>query len=157
MTTTPDSRIAHDFGLGPIDTSTTATPDTSTTAGKIAVMQAYERGERIQAVTLSGIELEPRSKADEHGCDRVFSWDWFGYDYRIAPPPVPPTALQMARTVARKVAALSAREGDVALCRLVTEIGSSDLVYVHHSCPIYTESGQSITHGRYRLVRDEAP
>ena len=136
MTTTPDSRIRADFGLDPIDTSTTA--------GKVAVMQAAER--------IESTPLNPRDHA--YGLWAPVS-GWGLQDYRIAPPPAR-TALQRARTVAREVVASSAREGDVALCRLVTEIGSSELIYVHHNHPIYTESGQPVTPGRYRLVRDDA-
>lgn len=59
-------------------------PDTSTLAGKIAVMQAVFEGKRIE-----GIE-----RNSYHPKWFLFSdplWNWKDYDYRIAPePPKPP-------------------------------------------------------------------
>jgi len=51
----------------------------STTAEKIAVMQAFERGERIQ-VCNGGMG------AWSHECKRPL-WNWEHCDYRIAPKP----------------------------------------------------------------------
>lgn len=174
MTTTPDSRIARDFGLTAYEAAAlkpgdvrlhdplgyyakrdAAEPiDTSTTAGKIAVMQAYERGERIQAITLSGTELEPRSKADEYGCDKVFSWDWSSYNYRIAPPPAPRSALSAARLK------VSSGLGQFnSLKALVNEVDASPVVTAFHD-PLtddvcVSHPREKLTPGRYRLLRDE--
>lgn len=51
----------------------------TTLAEKIAVMQAFERGERV----------ETRHKAGGTWveCERPL-WDWFRFDYRIAPKPI---------------------------------------------------------------------
>jgi hypothetical protein len=54
-------------------------PDTSTTAGKIAVMQAFEDGKKIQAKRkASGVWVQADAP----------TWDWYGVEYRIAPEPL---------------------------------------------------------------------
>lgn len=52
-------------------------PDTSTLAGKIAVMQA----------ALEGAEIESKSKItdDNWGLSWKPSWDWISFDYRVKP------------------------------------------------------------------------
>lgn len=50
----------------------------STTAEKIEVMQAYERGEKIESSTPSGIWVPVGSPC----------WNWYAFDYRIAPKPL---------------------------------------------------------------------
>jgi len=53
------------------------TIDTSTTAGKIAVMQAFERGEKCETRLSSG---------PTEWKNLIYpSWDWAEYDYRIKP------------------------------------------------------------------------
>ena len=167
MTTTPDSRIRADWtlpvetaapppSLEAIDTSTTATPDTSTTAGKIAVMQAHERGERVEAlVRKSAMPNWYQVDAGE------LVWDWKFIDYRIAPPPAPRSALQNARSRMKSVLADEATAGDVQLAILVREIDSSPILHIHGSGSqanidwTKTDSGP-LTPGRYRLVRNDA-
>ena len=167
MTTTPDSRIRADWtlpadtaapppSLEAIDTSTTATPDTSTTAGKIAVMQAHERGERVEArVRKSAMPNWYQVDAGE------LVWDWKFSDYRIAPPTAPRSALHNARSRMKSVLADEATAGDVQLAILVREIDSSPILHIHGSGSqanidwTKTDSGP-LTPGRYRLVRDDA-
>ena len=166
MTTTPDSRIRADWTLpaetaappptlDAIDTSTTDTPDTSTTAGKIAVMQAHKRGERVEVrVRKSAMPNWYQVDAGE------LVWDWKFSDYRIAPPTAPRSALQNARSRMKLVLADEATAGDVQLAILVREIDSSPILHIHGSGShanidwTKTDSGP-LTPGRYRLVRDD--
>lgn len=53
--------------------------DTSTTAGKIAVMQAHEGGKKIQALFVA-------PNTEWHDSPHP-SWDWANFDYRIKPEP----------------------------------------------------------------------
>lgn len=159
MNTTPDSRIRADWTLqspptlGDIDTSTTATPDTSTTAGKISVMAAYDRGEAVQARRLGLAEWSMPKTRKDTGDDPC--WDWSMYDYRIAPPPAPRTALQRARERTRAVLVDEATTGDVQLAMLVREIDVAPAVWFGSTlldqCGIVGHAP-----GRYRLVRDDA-
>ena len=146
MTTSPDSRIRADFGLDPIDTSTTVTPDTSTTAGKVAVMQAAER--------IESTPLNPRDHA--YGLWAPVS-GWGLQDYRIAPPPAPRSALQAARK--HRSAWKGAHNPDsLHLEPLLREIDNSKTVnIVLDGNGIYHFEHDGIAPGRYRLVRDDAP
>lgn len=175
MTTTPDSRIRADWTLpaetaappptvAP-DTSTTVTPDTSTTAGKIAVMQAAERGERIEST--------PRNPRDHAfglwSTVTGMAWNWGLQDYRIAPPPVARTALQRARERTRVVIVDEATPGDVQLAMLVREVDYSPLVIISmrtvglgdeaspYPTIVHLVDGdpKAMQPGRYRLVRDD--
>lgn len=145
MTTSPDSRIRADFGLDPIDTSTTVTPDTSTTAGKVAVMQAAER--------IESTPLNPRDHA--YGLWAPVS-GWGLQDYRIAPPPAPRSALQAARK--HRSAWKGAHNPDsLHLEPLLREIDNSKTVnIVWDGKGIYHFEHDGIAPGRYRLVRDDA-
>lgn len=160
MTTTPYSRIRADWTL-PAETAETAAPpptvapDTSTTAGKIAVMQqAHDDGRNVQY----------RFKKKEMDWEFVGGrplWDWDTTDYRIAPPPVARTALQLARERMMAVLADEAAAGDVQLAVLVREIDSSPTLHIHGSGSqanidwTKTDS-RPLQPGRYRLVRDDA-
>ncbi len=194
MTTTPDSRIAHDWNpdgtpydtadrhLGPmthkhaaepnfifaredfmqklasatsdqIDTSTTATPDTSTTAGKIAVMQAYERGEpcewRPRPLVGPYIDWQPVVQQPQ--------WNWCNTDYRIAPPPAPRTALQAARECRSRMTTVDVTSPAGRLCSLLTDIDCAPVVEVLERRISWGASDLSaLPKGRYRLVRDDA-
>ena len=152
MTTTPDSRIRDDWTLPAETAAPTPSPiDTSTTAGKIAVMEAYERGEpcewRPKQVT------EPQ--VDWQHVGQKPQWNWCNTDYRIAPPPVARTALQRARERTRAVLVDEATTGDVQLAMLVREIDVAPAVWFGSTlldkCGIVGHAP-----GRYRLVRDDA-
>lgn len=54
--------------------------DTSTTAGKIQVMSAFERGEKIE------FRERTLDSTWELGQNQIFEWNWSKYDYRIADP-----------------------------------------------------------------------
>lgn len=54
---------------------------TKTTAEMIAVMQAYERGEKIECRNIKQEEWYPLAN---FWCDRL--WNWETADFRIAPP-----------------------------------------------------------------------
>ncbi len=153
-----DARIAADWGDESaahrnitcdtmIDARVVKPIDTSTTAGKIAVMQAYDRGEAVQAkVAGRNYWSLPRKRSDtgDGPC-----WDWTLYDYRIAPPEPTGTALDAAREYMRD----TPPTGDTADQKL------RDLVKYIRSCPvdeIRGTIGLSVQPGRYRLVRDES-
>jgi len=51
--------------------------DTNTTAGKIAVMQAFEDGKTIDSIKL---DIENKWKVTTYP-----TWSWHTYDYRIKP------------------------------------------------------------------------
>lgn len=170
--TTPDTRTAADWSAESvahrniscdtlIDSRVVNPIDTSTTAGKIAVMQAYERGEAV-------ISRYRKNSPDSWGVATTkdnevhrYYWNWKDYDYRIAPPPAPRSALQNARSRMKSVLADEASAGDVQLEILVREIDSAPILHIHGSGSqanidwIKTDSGP-LTPGRYRLVRDDA-
>lgn len=191
MTTTPDSRIARDFGVAetveidpnlrppeysgsrrwvsreeaadmfppakPIDTSTTATPDTSTTAGKIAVMQHAE--------THGASSIECRKKSSycpgrysRLTCDTPdILWNWEFFDYRIAPPPAPRTALQRARACQAGMTVVNSESPDGILCCLLTDIDYAPVVEVLERRISWDAADLSaLPKGRYRLLRDDA-
>lgn len=58
-------------------------PDTSTTRGKIKVMEAAERGEQIE------YKLEGSNEWHTPIETRALLWDWNHFTYRIAPKPSP--------------------------------------------------------------------
>lgn len=172
MNTTPDSRIRDDWTL-PAETAapppTLDAIDTSTTAGRIAVMRAWDRGEDIEvAVRSPGC---PWRKA-YGGVNNIPNgdWDWKAYDYRIAPPPVARTALQLARERTMAVLADEAAAGDVQLAVLVREVDSSPLVIISMRTVGFGDEAtpyptivqlvdgdpKSMQPGRYRLLRDDA-
>lgn len=160
MTTTPDSRIRADWTL-PAETAapppTLGAIDTSTTAGKISVMAAYNRGEAVQARHLGLAEWSVPKTRNDAGDDPC--WDWSMYDYRIAPPPVSRSALQAARR--HRSEWKGAHNPDsLHLEPLLREIDNSVLVEVSpcdgstkmHSFVAMTGP---LAPGRYRLVRDD--
>ena len=170
MTTTPDSRIAHDWGAGlaaanllgddPLNRQfstadiklrpqpTLGAIDTSTTTGRIAVMQASEDGHTIE------VRHRDNPMAEWFRSDAPV-WNWGECDYRIAPPPVARTALQRARERTRAVLVDEATTGDVQLAMLVREIDVAPAVWFGSTlldkCGIVGHAP-----GRYRLVRDDA-
>ena len=159
MTTTPDSRIRADWTL-PVETAApppTVTPDTSTIAGKVRVMDASARGESVQQRAIAPFVNATNCDWAAHDGE----WNWSVFDYRIAPPPAPRSALQNARLRMKSVLADEASAGDVQLAILVREIDSAPILHIHGSGSqanidwTKTDSGP-LTPGRYRLVRDDA-
>lgn len=168
MTTTPDSRIRADWTLpaetaappptvAP-DTSTTATPDTSTTAGKVAVMQHVAAGGQMQMTTRGRGD-----SFDDDGWSRPwcppgnYNFNWERYDYRIAPPPAPRTALQAARERAAMVPPTGG-DADNSVRDLLKQIDSCVTMTVHgdgHLKQVHMGLG-AMQPGRYRLLRDDA-
>jgi hypothetical protein len=129
--------------------------DTSTTAGKIAVMKAYERGERIEST--------PRNPRDHaYGLWTPvtgMAWNWGLQDYRIAPPPAPRSALKIAQDYNRNVPPTGG-EADTNLRGLLQSFTAMPVLYIHGSGSqanidwTKTDS-RPLTPGRYRLVRDD--
>lgn len=156
MTTTPDSRIRDDWTL-PAETAapppTLGAIDTSTTAGRIAVMQAWDRGEDIEvAVRSPGC---PWRKA-YGGVNNIPNgdWDWKAYDYRIAQPPAQRSALQNARDVIRHRPAAH-NPDSLAMMALVSEIDIAPAVWFGEAL-LYQCGITGAAPGRYRLLRDDA-
>ena len=160
MTTTPDSRIRDDWTL-PAETAapppTLGAIDTSTTAGRIAVMQAWLKDWR-SIECLDKHKIGDRWEPVQGGPPSEIGepmWNWDRYDYRIAPPPVARTALQRARERTRAVLVDEATTGDVQLAMLVREIDVAPAVWFGSTlldkCGIVGHAP-----GRYRLVRDDA-
>lgn len=151
---TPDSRIRADWTL-PAETAApppTAAPDTSTTAGKIAVMQAHERGEKIECKLRNGALIGWFS-ADAG----ELVWDWKNVDYRIAPPPVARTALQRARACRSGMTIVNSESPDGILCCLLADIDYAPVVEVLERRISWDAADLSaLPKGRYRLVRDDA-
>lgn len=122
------------------------TIDTSTTAGKIRVMQyAAENGPQ-------SVELRFRGDSKWIKCryDDDIYWNWIDYEFRIAPTK---TALQRAREqVARDN--LGATDS---LKSLVAEIDSAvEVTIEHYKFPHYSVGDPSkLNPGRYRLLRDD--
>lgn len=126
--------------------------DTSTTAGRIAVMQAWEEGRDIEVAVLGGDS--PWRKA-HGGLNNLPNgeWDWKTYDYRIAPPPPVKTALQAAHEYLKKNPDMpDSNTASKALMDLLVFVDSSPTVTI-------TEQGirwsVNMKPGRYRLVRDD--
>lgn len=200
MTTTPDSRIAHDWHLDalpgaestslppgvptraqaghlvdqmtpelraemeahwaraqPIDTSTTATPDTSTTAGKVAVMQDAERGKPIQMMTRGrGDSFDDDGWSEPWWPPGNYNFNWERYNYRIAPPPAPRTALQRARDLRSRLDLVDSMAADGILCCLLTDIDYAPVVEVLERRISWDAADLSaLPKGRYRLLRDD--
>ena len=158
MTTTPDSRIRADWTL-PADTAApppTVAPDTSTIAGKVRVMDASARGESVQQRAIAPFVNATNCDWAAHDGE----WNWSVFDYRIAPPPAPRTALQAARK--HRSAWKGAHNPDsLHLEPLLCEIDNSVLVEAfpcEGSTKMYSFVAMTglITPGRYRLVRDDA-
>ena len=161
MTTTPDSRIRADWTL-PAETAApppTVAPDTSTTRGRIAVMQAWVRDWR-SVECLDKQKLGDKWEPVQEGSPDVVgepAWNWDRYNYRIAPPPAPRSALQAARK--HRSAWKGAHNPDsLHLEPLLREIDNSKTVnIVLDGKGIYHFEHDGIAPGRYRLVRDDAP
>lgn len=157
MTTTPDSRIRADWTL-PAETAAPVPSleaiDTATTAGKVAVMQAFVRGERIEMN-----DFAHRGTWDElRTSDGEPDWRWNSLDYRIATPVPTRTALSEARERVSEGGDLETIVGRKSLLqRVVEEIDSCktvDIAWKGEGHYHFQHNG--ITPGRYRLVRDEA-
>lgn len=85
--------LCSDFGklipcLEPEKPKPSAPPDTTTTEGKIAVMQAYVDGKTVEWSTRAGREWRSGYRP---------GWNWDDFDYRIKPEPVDPFAEFIAR------------------------------------------------------------
>lgn len=158
MTTTPDSRIRADWTL-PAETAAPppTTIDTSTTAGKISVLQHWVEGGQIQMMTRG-----------RHGTGADDGWgepwrpsegyrfNWERYDYRIAPPPVARTALQRARDLRSRLDLVDSMAADGILCCLLTDIDYAPVVEVLERRISWDAADLSaLPKGRYRLVRDD--
>lgn len=167
--TTPDTRTAADWSaesvahrniscdtlidsrvVNPIDTSATATPDTSTTAGKIAVMQqAHDDGRNVQY----------RFRRKEMDWEFVGGrplWDWDTTDYRIAQPPALRTALQRARDLRSRLDTVDSMAADGILCCLLADIDYAPVVEVLERLISWDAAALgALPKGRYRLVRDD--
>lgn len=148
---TADSRIAADWTL-PAETAapTPAVPiDTSTTAGKIAVMEAAARGEMIEYV--ARIWTSARREWRAVGRDCGATWNWEEYDYRIAPAPASRTALQRTRAYLQT-------HSDASLEELVAEIDRAPTLTLEAGPKRNLHWGaidpNTLQPGRYRLVAD---
>lgn len=173
MTTTPDSRIRADWTL-PAETAApppAVAPDTSTTAGKVRVMEHVASGGQMQMMTRGrGGTLEDDGWSESWTPPSNYNFNWERYDYRIAPPTAPRTALQAAReytmTAPDKVNASSMAR---LLVALLQEIDSSPLVIISMRTVGFGDEAtpyptivqlvdgdpKSMKPGRYRLVRDD--
>jgi hypothetical protein len=145
------------------EAATDLTPiDTSTTAGKIAVMQAHAadwKSVEVRERSPNGrweklTDQEPR-QGDEP------AWNWWRFDYRIAPPPAARSALQRARGYLET-------HQDASLEELVLEIDAAPLVMIsmqtigfgaeaspYPAIVQWIEGPNAMPPGRYRLVRDD--
>ena len=153
MTPTTDSRIRADWTL-PAETAApppTITTDTSTTAGKIAVMQqAHDDGRNVQ------YRFRHKEMDWEFVCGRPL-WDWDTTDYRIAPPPVERTALQRARDLRSRLDVVDPAAADGILCCLLADIDYAPVVEVLERRISWDAADLSaLPKGRYRLLRDDA-
>lgn len=161
MTTTPDSRIRADWNPDgtPYDTADRhlgpmTRIDTSTTAGKIAVMEHVATGGQMQMTTRGRGD-----SFDDDGWSRPwcppgnYNFNWKRYDYRIAPPPAPSSALQNARDVIRHRPAAH-NPDSLAMMALVSEIDIAPEVWFGEA--LLDQCGiTGAAPGRYRLLRDE--
>lgn len=163
--TTPDTRTAADWSAESvahrniscdtlIDSRVVNPIDTSTTAGKIAVMQAYERGEAV-------ISRYRKNSPDSWGVATTkdnevhrYYWNWKDYDYRIAPPPAQRSALQNARDVISHRPAAH-NPDSLAMMALVSEIDIAPAVWFGEAL-LYQCGITGAAPGRYRLLRDDA-
>lgn len=80
---------------------------TKTTAEKIAVMQAYERGEKIEAKS-NGVSTRWSVNYDPR-------WNWSSFDYRIAAPEPVPHTIDWSHVSEDFVCILTSSCGDVLL------------------------------------------
>lgn len=155
MTTTPDSRIRADWTL-PVETAApppTVAPDTSTTAGKVRVMDASARGESVQQRAIAPFVNATNCDWAAHDGE----WNWSVFDYRIAPPPVARTALQRARASRSGMTIVNSESPDGILCCLLADIDYAPVVEVLERRISWDAADLSaLPKGRYRLLRDDA-
>lgn len=159
MTTTPDSRIRDDWTL-PAETAapppTLGAIDTSTTAGRIAVMQAWLKDWR-SIECLDKHKIGDRWEPVQGGPPSEIGepmWNRDRYDYRIAPPPAQRSALQNARDVIRHRPAAH-NPDSLAMMALVSEIDIAPAVWFGEAL-LYQCGITGAAPGRYRLLRDDA-
>lgn len=147
-------RVAPADDLTPIDTSTTA--------GKIAVMQAHAAGQCCErASKMWAANLATWCKLGQGAID----WNWEEYNYRIATPPPaerkPRTELEAARGRLKQHPQEVDSDSDAGfLLSLVLEIDASPLVTVsgagsQANIDWRKTDSRQLTPGRYRLVRDD--
>jgi hypothetical protein len=127
--------------------------DTSTTAGKVAVMQAHDRGERVDVTA----KLWPSTSSRQwREVGQQPQWNWEECDYRIAPPEPARGQLALARECRAGMTTADVTSPAGRLCTLVAEIDRSPAVWFGVSlldqCGIIGAKP-----GRYRLVRDDSP
>lgn len=157
---TTDSRIRADWTL-PAETSApppTVTPDTSTTAGKVAVMQHVATGGQMQMMTRGrGGTLDDDGWSESWTPPSNYNFNWERYDYRIAQPPVARTALQLAREFRTGIKTVDVTSPAGRLCALLSQIDNSIVVTIEHfKLPHYgATKPEDLQPGRYRLVRDD--
>lgn len=161
MTTTPDSRIRDDWTL-PAETAapppTLGAIDTSTTAGKIAVMQHVAVGGQVQMMIRSrGATLDDDGWSESWTPPSNYNFNWERYDYRIARPPAPKTALQRARACRSGMTIVNSESPDGILCCLLADIDYAPVVEVLERRISWDAADLSaLPKGRYRLLRDDA-
>lgn len=133
--------------------------DTSTTAGRIAVMQAWlEDWRSVECIDKHklGDRWEPVQGGPPSEIGEPM-WNWDRYDYRIAPPPAPRTALQRARDLRSRLDIVDSMAADGILCCLLTDIDYAPVVEVLERRISWDAADLSaLRKGRYRLVRDDA-
>ena len=156
MTTTPDSRIRADWTL-PAETAAPVPPlqpiDTSTTTGKVRVMDASARGESVQQRAIAPFVNATNCDWAAHDGE----WNWSVFDYRIARPPAPKTALQRARACRSGMTIVNSESPDGILCCLLADIDYAPVVEVLERRISWDAADLSaLPKGRYRLVRDDA-
>lgn len=133
--------------------------DTSTTAGRIAVMQAWVRDWRsVECIDKQklGDKWEPVQDESPEMIGEP-AWNWDRYDYRIAPPPAPRSALQAARECRSGMTTVDVTSAAGRLCSLLSEIDYSPVVEVLERRISWDAADLSaLPKGRYRLLRDDA-
>lgn len=155
----PNFIFAREDFMQKLASATSDPIDTSTTAGKISVLQHYVNGGHIQMMTRG-----------RHGTDADDGWgepwrpiegyrfNWERYNYRIAPPPPVRTALQLAREYLKtQPHEISGGSADGRILALVEEIDSCVTMTVHgdgHLKQVHMGLG-AMQPGRYRLLRDD--
>lgn len=139
------------------DPSSAPAIDTSTTAGKIMVMQAYERGAAIEEF-YRGDELQQYPWRTIHKELETIDypnglWNWDKFEYRIASIKTP---LQRARDAVSRMSVVDSQSDSGRLSVLVSEIDAAPVVEIKEGVGFYTHIPVGLVVGaRYRLLRDD--